>query len=73
MFEEYPDIMTALQVAEALRIGRSSAYNLINSKSLAHIRIGALIRVPKKCLIDHYEKPKACNANLMLYVMTKIT
>ena len=56
MFEEYPDIMTTLQVAEALRIGRSSAYNLISSKSLAHIRIGALIRVPKKCLIDYYEK-----------------
>ena len=53
MFEEYPDIMTALQVAEALRIGRSSAYNLINSKSLAHIRIGALIREPKKCPIDY--------------------
>lgn len=56
MFEAYPGNITALQVAEALRIGRSSAYNLINSKSLAHIRIGALIRVPKKCLIDYYEK-----------------
>ena len=53
MFEEYQDIMTALQVAEALRIGRSSVYNLINSKSLAHIRIGALIREPKKCPIDY--------------------
>lgn len=36
LFEAYPDIMTVLQVSEALHIGRNSAYNLINSNSIRH-------------------------------------
>ena len=40
LFEAYPDIMTVLQVSEALHIGRNSAYNLINSNSIRHLRIG---------------------------------
>ena len=53
LFEAYPDIMTVLQVSEALHIGRNSAYNLINSNSIRHLRIGSSIRVPKACLIDY--------------------
>lgn len=34
MFEGYPDIMEALQVAKAHRIGQRSDNNLTNSKSL---------------------------------------
>ena len=53
LFDAYPDIMTVLQVSEALRIGRNSAYNLINSNSIRHLRIGSSIRVPKSCLVEY--------------------
>ena len=53
LFEAYPDIMTVLQVSEALHIGRNSAYNLINSNSIRHLRIGSSIRVPKSCLVEY--------------------
>ena len=51
--EAYPDIMTVLQVSEALHIGRNSAYNLVNSNSIRHLRIGSSIRVPKSCLVEY--------------------
>ena len=53
LFDAYPDIMTVLQVSEALHIGRNSAYNLINSNSIRHLRIGSSIRVPKSCLVEY--------------------
>ena len=46
LFEAYPDIMTVPQVSQALHIGRNSAYNLISSNSIRHLRIGTAIRVP---------------------------
>lgn len=53
MFEAYPDIMTVTQVSHALHIGRNSAYMLINSNFIRHLRIGSCIRVPKSCLIEY--------------------
>lgn len=53
LFEAYPDIMTVPQVSQTLHIGRNSAYNLISSNSIRHLRIGTAIRVPKVCLIEY--------------------
>ena len=53
LFDAYPDIMTVLQISEALHIGRNSAYNLVNSNSIRHLRIGSSIRVPKTCLVEY--------------------
>ena len=53
MFEEYPEIMTIAQVSQALRIGRNSAYMLVNKNLLGHLRIGSTIRVPKACLLKY--------------------
>ena len=59
MFEEYPEIMTVPQVGQALRIGRNSAYMLVNTNLLGNIRIGKTIRVPKVCLLE-YVKSAQC-------------
>lgn len=53
MFEAYPDILTVTQVSQALHIGRNSAYMLINTNSIRHLRIGSSIRVPKSCLVEY--------------------
>ena len=53
LFDDFPDVMTVQQIGAALHIGRNTAYNLINSKAIGHLRIGSSIRVPKVCLIDY--------------------
>ncbi|MBQ6482173.1 MAG: helix-turn-helix domain-containing protein [Anaerolineaceae bacterium] len=56
MFSEYPDMMSIEEVRAALRIGRSTVYNLIHSGEIRYFKIGASIRVPKNCLLDYVEQ-----------------
>lgn len=51
MLKEHPDVLTVLEVAQILRIGKNKAYNLINSGSLSSIKVGGKIIVPKMYLI----------------------
>lgn len=53
MLKEYPDIMTVPQVAQALGIGKNTAYRLIRDKEIGCKHIGRKIIVPKKCLLDY--------------------
>ena len=39
-FETMPDVMDAKQIAEALQISKSGAYNLLNSPDFPTLRIG---------------------------------
>ena len=52
MFNEYTDLLSINELQNALGIGRTSAYRLINNGEVSHIRIGKSIRVPKRHLID---------------------
>lgn len=58
MFNQYPDVLTVQQVAEALRIGRSAAYKLVNERTIGSVRIGNKIRVPKQCLIEYMQSAR---------------
>ena len=53
MFNDYPDVLTPVQVAEALGIGTNSVYNLIKKKTIGCKRVGKRILIPKVCLIDY--------------------
>lgn len=46
-------MMSVKQVAEALHIGKTSAYNLIHTKQIGSKRIGRKYLVPKVCLVDY--------------------
>lgn len=63
MFNEYPDIMSVAQVAEALHIGKNSAYALIKQRLIGSKRIGTKIIVPKSCLIDYVQSARYTVAN----------
>ncbi len=52
-----PAFLTVEQVAKRLYVGRSTAYNMINSGEIPAIRFGRLIRVPKSAL-DQYISSK---------------
>ena len=55
MFQNYPDVLTVAQVAQALGIGRKAAYSLVNENKLGCIRVGKNIKVPKFCLEEYLQ------------------
>ena len=52
-----PVFLTVEQVAKRLYVGRSTAYNMVNSGEIPSIRFGRLIRVPVSAL-DQYLSSK---------------
>ena len=51
-FETMPDVMDAKQLAEALRISKAGAYNLLNSPDFPTLRIGGRKLVMKQDLLE---------------------
>lgn len=52
LFEGYPDILTVQQMQEALGVGRSWAYKLLEENEVRHFRIGRTYKIPKTALIE---------------------
>ncbi len=48
--------MTVEELAEQLRIGRSSAYALVKSRQIRSIRIGRSIRIPRNAVAEFIEE-----------------
>lgn len=55
-------LLTVKELAEVLRIGRSSAYELCRQNEFPVIRIGKSIRIPSKALFEWIER-RSENAN----------
>lgn len=53
LFTQYPDILSISDLRTALGIGRTKAYELVNSGELRSIRVGNAIRIPKSSLLDY--------------------
>ena len=56
MFHQCPDILSVKDLRCVLRIGRAKAYELVNSKQIASIKVGKKILVPKKSLLDYVNR-----------------
>jgi len=52
MFENLPDVLNPMQLAQALGIGKNAAYDLLKSNEIQHRRIGQRYLIPKPCVID---------------------
>ena len=52
MFESFPEVMNPQQLAEALGIGKNSAYDLLKNNAIQHRRIGNRYKIPKLYVID---------------------
>jgi len=61
MFNDLPDVLTVEELQAALSIGRSTAYRLIQSGQILHLRIGKNIKIPRRYLVDYIET--ACYNN----------
>jgi len=56
LFKEYPDLLSVSEMQSALRIGRTTAYRLINNGVISHMKIGRKIKIPKAALVDYITK-----------------
>jgi excisionase family DNA binding protein len=48
----YTDVLTPRQLAEALGVGKNTAYELLKNDEIQHKRIGNRYLIPKQCVID---------------------
>lgn len=55
-FENIPNVLTISELQKALKIGRGTAYRLVQSKEIRSIRIGKSIRIPKEYVREFVEK-----------------
>ena len=46
------ELITVVEAAEVLRISRNLAYDLVARGEMPHVRLGRIIRVPRKSLED---------------------
>jgi len=53
MFNQYEDIMTVSDVAEALFIGKNRTYELLNKGVLKGFRIGRVWKIPKAAVQEY--------------------
>ena len=52
MFGDYDDVVTVCELSKMLRVGRNSAYNIINSGQIIFVKVGNQIRIPKSSVIE---------------------
>ena len=52
MFAEFPDLLSMQDLQDALKIGRNTAFRLVHGGEIKYMRIGRLIKIPKRFLID---------------------
>lgn len=53
MLENYSDVLDIKDIMDILKIGRNSAYKLINGGEIKCLRVGRKIRIPKVFLLDY--------------------
>lgn len=55
-FKDYPDIVNVEQMTEMLKIGRNTAYKLLDNNEIKSIRIGRTHRIPKMNVIAYLNR-----------------
>jgi excisionase family DNA binding protein len=54
MFENYPDVVTVPELADMLKIGRNTAYELVRAGIIPSVKIGRRqIRISKQAVIAY--------------------
>lgn len=53
MFKDYPDALTVKDLQQMLGIGKNLAYQLVNSNTIPHVKIGRKIIIAKVSIIEY--------------------
>lgn len=62
MFNEYPDVLSVRQAADALSVCEASVYRLVKDRGIGSCRVGRKILIPKICLIDYLNSARCQTA-----------
>lgn len=54
--ENLPLLLTVVEMASVLRIGRNAAYQLVKDGNIRSIHVGRSIRIPRNALIQFVER-----------------
>jgi len=57
IFEQYPDVVSIENIMNMLNIGKNTAYSLIRSGQIRHVKIGRKYVIPKHSVIDFLTNP----------------
>ena len=55
MFKQYQDLLDITELQSALGVGRNTAYRLVRSGRIRHLRVGRKIKIPRWALVDYVE------------------
>lgn len=61
MFNQHEDILTVLEVAEILYIGRNTVYDLLHTGKLKGVKIGRSWKIPKASLEKYIKSSVGLN------------
>ena len=53
MFEQYDDILTVSELAEALKVGSTQAYRVVRSQKIKAFKEGKDWKIPKTSVIQY--------------------
>lgn len=51
-----PDVLTVMEAAETLKVGRTTMYRLVRDGKVKHLKIGRKVLIPRKYLRIFIEK-----------------
>lgn len=51
-----PDVLTVMEAAETLKVGRTTMYRLVQDGKVKHLKIGRKVLIPRKYLQIFIEK-----------------
>ena len=51
-----PDVLTVMEAAETLKVGRTTMYRLVRDGKVKHLKIGRKVLIPRKYLQIFIEK-----------------
>lgn len=51
ILKDEPEVMTVIEAAKILRLGKNKIYDLVNSGRLSSIKVGGRIIIPKMCIV----------------------
>jgi excisionase family DNA binding protein len=49
-------LLTVAEVVEALRLGKSKVYGLLNDKAIVSVRMGSSVRVPREAVASYLRR-----------------
>lgn len=56
MFRNFNDMVTVTELADMLKVGRNTAYELVRAGTVPSIKIGRQMRVSKQSVIDYISR-----------------